>query len=75
MNKRSRNEKKIESCNIRICNTIRAKRAEKEKPYEKVDEYFRSVPYHLRKRGENNEQSKTHQESDAEGKATWNEQH
>lgn len=67
MSERSRNEKKIESSNIRIANTIRARRAEKEKPDEKVAEYFRSIPYHLRKRGEKNEQSKAHQKSDAEG--------
>ena len=75
MSERSRNEKKIEASNIRIANTIRARRAEKEKPDEKVAEYFRSIPYHLRKRGENNEQSQKSKESDAEGKATGNEQY
>ena len=50
-----RNEKKIRASNIVAANAIRISSASKEKPDEKVKEYFKSKPYHLRKRGGNDE--------------------
>lgn len=45
MSSRDRNEKKIHADNIRRTNNIRIGLASKEKPTEKVKEYFRRKPY------------------------------
>lgn len=52
MSDTDKQKKKIVFADIRKRCQIRASRAAKDKPSEKVEEYFRSVPYQLRKKGE-----------------------
>ena len=68
-----RNEKKIHASNIVAANAIRISSAAKEKPDEKVKEYFKRKPYHLIRKGqENEEECKT---TNAEGKTEGHEQY